>query len=59
MRVFEGQKVITKSGQVVTVAFVRYGQVWAYGANGLPKPVDICCEAWGGDHDMNVANEAA
>lgn len=53
MRVFEGQRVITKGGEVVTVALVQHGLVWAFSRNGL-KTVEISCEAWGGDNDMLV-----
>lgn len=50
--VYPSQKVITTSGEVMTVAFVIYGQVFAFGRNGLPKAVDIVYEAWGGDQDI-------
>lgn len=58
LMVFPGQRVITTGGEIATVAFVNHGQVYVFGANGLPKVVDIVGEAWGGEHDMHVMNAA-
>lgn len=51
---FPGQRVITTAGEVVTVAFVCNGQVWAFGRNGLPMLVTVCGDAWGGEVDQEV-----
>ncbi len=50
--VFPGQKVITTAGKVVVVAFVNCGQVYAFGQNGLPEPVIVVTDAYGGEHDQ-------
>lgn len=52
--VHPNQKVITTTGEVAIVAFVRHGQVFVFGRDGLPKAVDICCDAFGGEHDQTV-----
>lgn len=56
--VFPGQKVITTAGNVVIVAFMHCGQVYAFGRNGLPEAVKVVNDAWGGEHDQAVMNAA-
>lgn len=50
--VYPGSKVITTAGNVVTVAFVNCGQVYAHGRNGLPEAVVVVGDAYGGEHDQ-------
>jgi len=57
MQVQAGQKVITSHGTTVTVAFVRGSQVWAWWMGKLQK-VQVRCDAWGGEHDLNLSNAA-
>jgi hypothetical protein len=52
--VFPGQKVVATTGEVAVVAFVNYGRVYVFGRNGLPKVVDICTDAWGGEADQTL-----
>ncbi len=56
--VFPGQRVIATDGQVHTVAFVNHGQVFAFGKNGLPVPIIVSTDAWGGEHDQAAMNAA-
>lgn len=51
---FPGQKVISTSGEVVTIAFVCHGYVFAYDRNGLPKMITVCTDAWGFEHDQTI-----
>lgn len=50
--VFPGQKCVSTEGEVVTIAVINDGGVWAYGRDGLPKAVDIVGDAFGGEHDQ-------
>lgn len=54
-----GMKVVTTGGDVVTVATIVGGRVYAYAVGGWLKAVDVVSEAWGGEHDQEVINEAA
>lgn len=54
-----GMRVKTTSGEVVTVATIVAGRVYAYAANGWLKAVEPVSEAWGGEHDNSLMNEAA
>ena len=56
--VYPNQKVITTQGNVATVAFVSCGQVYVFGRNGLPVPVKVCGDAFGGEHDQELMNAA-
>lgn len=56
--VFPGQKVVTTTGKVVTVAFVNCGQVYAFGLNGLPEAVTVVTDAWGWEADQELMNVA-
>lgn len=57
--VFPGQKVVTTAGEVVIVAFTRSdNEVWAFTARGL-LPVQICTDAFGGEHDQRMGLLAA
>lgn len=56
--VFPGQKVIASDGRVHTVAFCNCGQVYAFGLNGLPEPITVATDAWGGEHDQELMNAA-
>jgi hypothetical protein len=49
--VHSGQRVTTTGGNVVVVAYVRNGVVWAYW-NGEIVPVQVTGDAWGGEHDQ-------
>lgn len=51
---FPGQRVITTEGKTETVAFTRNGQAYVFGCNGLPKPVKVVGDAWGGEHDQEI-----
>lgn len=51
--VFSGQKVITTSGDVVTIAFVNNGQVFAFTQSGI-QVVHVVADAWGGEHDQEI-----
>lgn len=53
-----GMRVQTTGGEVVTVATVVAGRVYAYSGYGWLKAVEPVCEAWGGEHDMEVMNAA-
>jgi len=53
--VFPGQKVITTGGNVVTVAYVSpHDIVYAFDRRGIPVPVSICGDAWGGEVDQTL-----
>lgn len=52
--VFPGQKVIASDGRVHTVAFVNCGQVYAFGLNGLPEPITVVGDAFGGEHFQDI-----
>lgn len=54
MQVYENQRVITSEGKTETVALVRNGQVYVFGAKGLPKLVKVVTDAWGGEHDLTL-----
>lgn len=54
--VYPGQRVVTTGGDVVTVATVAAGRVYAYAANGWLKAVDVVSEAWGGEFDNSLMN---
>lgn len=56
--VFPGSRVITSDGDVVTVATIVGGRVYAYARDGWLKAVNPVCEAWGSEHDMEVMNAA-
>lgn len=56
--VFAGQRVIGTDGQVHVVAFVNHGQVFGFGRNGLPVPIVVSTDAWGGEFDQEVMNVA-
>lgn len=49
--VHPGQRVITTGGNVVIVAYVRNGNVWAYW-NGDLVLVYVVGDAWGGENDQ-------
>lgn len=53
-----GMRVKTTGGDVVTVATIVGGHVYAYAFGGWLKAVDVVCEAWGGEHDNSLSNEA-
>lgn len=55
---FPGQRVVLASGEVATVAFVNYGQVYVFGRNGLPMLAKPVGDAWGGEADQEVNNAA-
>lgn len=50
--VFPGQKIIATDGKVHTVAFVNCGQVYGFGLNGLPEPITVVGDAFGGEFDQ-------
>lgn len=52
--VYPGSRVITTAGKVVTVAFVRNGEVWVFGERGFPVRVTVCGDAFGGEHDQSM-----
>ncbi len=52
--VYPGSKVITTSGKVVTVAFVRDGEVWVFSERGVPVQATVCNDAWGGEADQSI-----
>lgn len=52
--VFPGSKVITRSGEVATVAFVNHDEVHVFDRCGSYKSVDICGDAFGGEHDQEI-----
>lgn len=52
--IFPGQRVVLTSGETAVVAFVAHNQVWAFGRLGLPMPVSIVGDAWGGEHDQTI-----
>lgn len=57
--VLPGQRVVTASGQSATVAFVQGSVVWAWvGLSPVPRPVIVVTDAWGGESDMDVRNQA-
>lgn len=56
--VFPGSRVITSDGDVVTVATIVGGRVYAYARDGWLKIVDVRGDAWGGEADQEVMNEA-
>lgn len=56
--VFPGSKVLATDGKVHTVAFVNCGQVYGFGLNGLPEPITVVCDAWGGENDQELMNAA-
>lgn len=49
-----GQRVVLTSGDIAVVAFVRYGQVFVFGRNGLPVAGIPVGDAWGGEHDQEI-----
>lgn len=49
-----GQRIVTTGGEVATVALIAQGRVYVYSINGWLKAVDICCDAFGGEHDQTV-----
>lgn len=51
--IYPGQRIITTGGNVVTVAFVRNGNVWAY-RNGDIVIVHPVSDAWGGENDQSA-----
>ena len=51
VNVHTGQRVITTGGNVVIVAYVRNGNVWAYW-NGDIVLVRVVSDAWGGENDI-------
>lgn len=51
--VHPGQKVVTSAGIVAIVAFVQFGQVWAW-VNGQVQPVTVKTDAFGGEHDQTI-----
>lgn len=57
MTVYPGERVMTTYGTVVTVAFVRQCsegvQVWAW-YRGQLQPVQVCYDAFGGEHEMEL-----
>lgn len=57
--VYPGQRVITTGGDVVTVATVVGGRVYAYATGGWLKAINVVAEAWGGEFDNSLMNEAA
>lgn len=52
--VFPGQRVICTDGKTHTVAYQSHGQVFVFGANGMPVPAKPVTDAWGGEHDMEL-----
>lgn len=54
-----GMRMQTTEGQIVTIATIVGGRVYAYTINGWLKAVDVVSEAWGGEFDMHRMNEAA
>lgn len=56
--VYPGSRVITSDGDVVTVATIVGGRVYAYARDGWLKAVDVCGDAWGGEADQEVMNAA-
>lgn len=50
---FPFQRVVTTEGDVVIVAFIRHGQVFAYGRNGF-RVVEVVTDAFGGEHDQSI-----
>lgn len=53
-----GMRVITTGGDVVTVATIVGGRVYAYAVGGWLKAVDVVAEAWGGEFDNSLSNAA-
>lgn len=51
-----GMRVQTTGGDVVTVATIVGGRVYAYSVSGWLKAVDVVWEAFGGEHDMSYTN---
>lgn len=56
--VYPGMKVVTTGGDVVTVATVVGGRVYAYAVGGWLKAVDVVHEAYGGEADNSLMNVA-
>lgn len=55
VHVFPGERVVTTAGRVVTVAYVTpAGVVMAFGPRGMPVPVRVVADAWGGEHDQAI-----
>lgn len=53
-----GMRVVTTGGDVVTVATVAAGRVYAYSMGGWLKAIEVAHEAWGGEHDNSMSNAA-
>jgi len=49
--VYPGQKVVATDGNVHVVAYVNDNQVFSY-KNGVPQPITVCGDAWGGENDQ-------
>lgn len=49
-----GQRIITTEGKSEIVAFVLFGQAFVYQPNGHFKLVEVCGDAWGGEHDQEI-----
>jgi hypothetical protein len=58
MNFFAGQKVITTSGVVRTIAYIDGDKVFAYSLNGGIERITPRYEAWGGEVDPEIRNAA-
>jgi hypothetical protein len=55
--VYPGQRVIARDGRTHIVAFTdARGRVYAYGARGIPVPIRVVCDAWGGEPELPLCD---
>lgn len=52
--VHPGQKVIGKDGRTHIVALVLHGKVYVHSRDGWLVAIEVCGDAWGGEHDQEI-----